>query len=87
MHETQHKLEDVATEAVDYMNLVRPLLTGHHRDWRFILNMDQTPVYFCMMRKKTFDVIGMKTIYIRTSTNDTKHAMVAVMIASDGTAH
>ncbi len=83
-HETKRKPEDVATEAVDYMNLMCPLLTGHHHDRHFILNMDQMPVYFCMMRKKTLDVIGMKTVHIRTSTNDTKRAMVAVTIASDG---
>ncbi len=47
MNDTQRKPEDVTTEAADYMNLMSPLVTGHHRDRRFILNMDQTPVYFC----------------------------------------
>ncbi len=50
----------------------------------FILNMDQTPVFFCMTRKKTLEVIGVKTVHIRTSTNDTKRATVAVTIAADG---
>ncbi len=84
MHETQHKPEDIATETVDYTNLMRPLLMGHHRDRRLILNMDQTPVYFFMMRKKTLDMIGVKTVNIRTSTNNTKHATAAVTIAGDG---
>jgi hypothetical protein len=53
MHQTQRKPKEVAAETLDYMNLIRALLLGPHRDRRFILNMDQTPVYFCMTRKKT----------------------------------
>jgi hypothetical protein len=70
-------------EATDYMNLMRPLLVGPHRGRRFTLNMDQTPIYFCMTRKKTLDVVGIKTIHICTSTNDTKRATVVVTIAAD----
>jgi len=46
--------------------------------------MDQTPVFFCMTWKKTLEVIGVKTVHIRTLTNDTKRATVAVTIATDG---
>ena len=42
------------------MNLMRPFLEGPHRDRRFILNMDQTPVYFSMTAKRTLEVIGVK---------------------------
>jgi hypothetical protein len=45
-HQTQRKPEEDATEALDYMNLIHALLLGPHCDWHFILNMDQTPVYF-----------------------------------------
>ena len=84
-HETQRRPEEVATEAAEYMALVRQLLVGPHRDRRFILNMDQTPAWFSMSRKRTLEVIGVKTVHIRTSTNDTKRVTVAVTIASDGT--
>ncbi len=69
---------------MDYMNLIRPLLLGPHCDRRFILNMDQTPVYICMTWKKTLEVVGVKTFHIRTLTSDTKRATVAVTIAADG---
>jgi hypothetical protein len=84
-HETQRRPEDVAAEASEYMNLIRLLLVGAHRDIRFILNMDQTPCYFAMTWKRTLEVVGVKTVHIRTSTNDTKRATVAVTIAGDGT--
>jgi hypothetical protein len=46
--------------------------------------MDQTPVYFLMNSKRTLDVVGEKTAHIRTSTNDTKRATVAVTITGSG---
>jgi hypothetical protein len=84
-HESQRKPEEIQEEATDYMRLIRLFLIGNHRDPRFILNMDQTPVYFLMNAKRTLELIGKKTIHIRTSTNDTKRATVAVTIAGDGT--
>ena len=84
-HESQHRPEEVAKEAADFMSLMRPILKGPHRDWHYILNMDQTPVYFSMSKKRTLEIAGAKIVYIRTSTNDTKRATVAVTIAADGT--
>jgi hypothetical protein len=51
-HETQHKPDYVALEAAEYIKLMRPFLEGPHRDRRFILNMDQTPVYFSMTARR-----------------------------------
>ena len=50
-HMAQRDPEEVHREASNYMQSVRPLLSGDHRDRRFILNMDQTPVYFSMNRR------------------------------------
>ena len=83
-HISQRKPDEVAAEASDYMDLMRQLVEGPHRDRRFIINMDQTPVYFSMNAKRTLDVVGVKTVHIRTSTNDTKRATVAVTITGSG---
>jgi hypothetical protein len=84
-HESQRKPEEVEGEAKDYMRLIRPFVIGNNRDPRFILNMDQTPVYFLMNSKCTLELIGKKTIHICTSTNDTKRDTVVVTIVGDGT--
>ena len=84
-HVAQRDPEEVQGEASEYMKSVRPLLLGALRDRRFILNMDQTPVYFSMNPSTTLAEIGTKTVHIRSSTNDTKRATVAVTIAADGT--
>ena len=71
-HTSQRPPTEVEGEASDFMKFVRVIVSGGNRDRRFILNMDQTPVFFSMSSKRTYEVIGKKTIHIRTSTNDTK---------------
>jgi hypothetical protein len=65
------------------MRLICTLLFGPHCNQRFILNIDQTPVYSSMSTKRTLEVVGKRTIHIRTSTNDTRRATAAMMIAGD----
>ncbi len=84
-HTSQRPPAEVEGEASNYMQFMHRIVSGHNRDLRFIINMDQTPVYFLMNAKQTYEVIGRKTIHIRTSTNDTKRVTVAVMITADGT--
>jgi hypothetical protein len=50
-HLSQRKPEEVEEEAKDYMRLIHPFLIGSHRDLRFVINMDQTLVYFGMNTK------------------------------------
>ncbi len=84
MHTLQRPPAEVETEALDYMRCMRLIVLGSNRDRHFILNMDQTPVYFSMNAKRMLEVIGKKMIHIRTSTNDTKRVTVAVTIPADG---
>ncbi len=51
----------------------------HHR---WILNIDQTPVYFSMHPRKTLARKGNKTIHVWSSTDDTKRATDAVTITA-----
>ena len=58
MHTSQHPPAKVETEALDYMRFMRRIVLGSNHDCHFILNMDQTPVYFLMNAKCTLEVIG-----------------------------
>jgi hypothetical protein len=60
MHTSQRPPAEVEGEASDFMRFVRVIVSGANRDRRFILNMDQTPVYFSMSSKKTLELIGKK---------------------------
>ena len=70
-HTSQRPPVKVKNKAFDFMQFMRLILSGSNCDWRFIINMDQTPVYFTMNAKKTLEVIGKKTIHIRTLTSNT----------------
>lgn len=83
-HESQRHPDEVKEEAQDFLSEMKKKVVGPHRDKRFIINMDQTPVYFSMEPSKTLELIGRKTVHVRKSTNDTKHATVAVSITASG---
>ncbi len=53
-----------------------------HQD--FILNMDQTPIYQAMDEGRTIDVVGVHTVNLRTSANNSQHVTVAVTITASG---
>ncbi len=57
-HLLQRKPDEVEAEVKDYMRLIRPFIIGPHHDRRFIINMDQTPVYFAMSAKQTLELVG-----------------------------
>jgi hypothetical protein len=84
-HLCQPKPNKVEAEASNYMRLICTLLSGPHCNWCFILNMDQTPVYFSMSTKRTLELVEQKTSHIRTFMNDTRQATVAVTITGNGT--
>jgi hypothetical protein len=84
-HLCQCKPEEVEAKASNYMHLIRPLLFGPHRNRLFILNMDQMLVYFLMSTKKMLELVDKKTINIRTLTNNTRQATMAMTIMGDGT--
>jgi hypothetical protein len=70
--------------ALSYMQFICQIVLSNNRDRRYILNMDQTPVYFLMNAKCTLDLIGKQIVHIHTSSDDTKRMIVAVTIAADG---
>ena len=83
-HESQRHPDEVKEEAQDFLSEMKKKVVGPHRDKHFIINMDQTPVYFSMEPSKTLELIGRKTVHVRKSTNDTKRATVAVSITASG---
>jgi hypothetical protein len=49
-HECQRPPEALRQEAKDFIDFVKPTLTGVNRCERYILNMDQTPIFFTCHR-------------------------------------
>ncbi len=86
-HQAQVLPQTVLSTALDFMETiarpaVSPDLPYRHPD--FIINMDQTPVYFSMHPTKSIDKIGTRTINIRVAKNANMRATVAVCFTASG---
>jgi hypothetical protein len=70
--ESQKDPRVTLAESVDFLQNMHPKLTQtcRHEDW--IINMDQTPIPFTYNARKTLEVVGRRTVFVRKSTCDTK---------------
>ena len=82
MHTSQRVPAKVKSKALDFMLFMRHIVFSMNRDRCFVINMDQTPVYFLMNAKRTLELIK-KTIYICTLTDNKKRVTVAVTTCAD----
>jgi DDE superfamily endonuclease len=83
-----HKSQDLPSkkedEAKAFVNDMIPAVNMPSRDKRFIMNMDQTPVFFSMTPKTTLDECGTRTVNVRTSTGSTLRITAAVGVTAAG---
>jgi hypothetical protein len=59
-HTSQRPPAEVASKALDYIVYMCHIVTSSNRDRHFILNMNQTPVYFAMSAEQTLELITTK---------------------------
>ena len=79
--QTPDTVTGVATDFVDYM---RPVLSAKHRAKRYVLNMDQTPIFLNMGNGKTLAVEGSRTVNGLKATSSTVRGAVALTVTSGG---
>jgi hypothetical protein len=68
----------------DFIASTIPHLQEAGCNQRFIINMDQTSVFFSMMPKTTLQVRGSKTVSVQASSDSTKWITVAVTVTASG---
>ena len=83
-HKAQWHPSEVESEALQFLDVIRPILLEQNRDLDYVLNMDQTPVYHAMDFRGTIDRVGARTINLRTSASDSKRVTVAVTVTASG---
>ena len=83
-HLSQRQPSEMEEIAADFICVKQEKLQMSCRDEAYIINMDQTPVPFLYDPKKTIEVVGQRTIHIRKSTSDTKHATCALSVTASG---
>jgi hypothetical protein len=55
-----------------------------NRDERYVINMDQTPVYFSMTPTTRLEKVGARTVNMRNSSGSTMRVTVAVTVTASG---
>ena len=83
-HISQRQPSEMQEIASDFVRVKREKLHMSCSDEAYIIHMDQTPVPFSFDPKKTIEVVGRRTIYIRKSMTDTKHATCALTVTASG---
>jgi hypothetical protein len=83
-HQAQKSRAVMEQHGQDFISSIVPRLQEFGRDQRFIINMDQTPVFFSMTPKTTLQVRGSKTVSVRASSDSTKRITVAVTVTASG---
>ena len=80
----QRSPDSMRSEAADFMIDARLIVNQPTRHQDFIINMDQTPVYFTLQRGKTLAKRGSRTVHCRKSTDDTRRSTFSFTITASG---
>ncbi len=80
IHTAQRPPDEVHKDAKSQLVLAVPKFVGPTRDPRFVLNMDQTN----NSPGQTIDQCGLRTINMRTGTDDSKRCTVALTVTASG---
>jgi hypothetical protein len=83
-HESQRLPQEVMDEAKGFVSRIIPSANMPNRDKRFIINMDQTPVFFSMVPRTTLQKQGSRSVNVRASSGSTIRVTVAVTVTAAG---
>ena len=83
-HEAQAAPEVHEGKAKAFILTTRTLLQGPHRHKKYIINMDQTAVYFSMTPGTTLEKRGAKSVNVRSSSGSTMRLTACLGVTADG---
>lgn len=83
-HQAQRAPQEMHDEAKFYITGMRPSVSMANRDQKWIINMDQTPVYFSMVPNTTLEEEGARSVNVRSSSGSTMRVTVAVTVTAAG---
>ena len=83
-HECQRPPQAVRQDALDFIRFAQPKVSGVNRSDAYVLNMDQTPIFFDMSTGRTLSAAGERTVNGRTSSSSTLRVTVAVSVTASG---
>ncbi len=81
---SQHNPQEMFDEAIALVQYMHPVLTAPIVDQHYIINMDQTTVYFLMAPRNTLNLRGESTIHIASTDGSTTRVSVNVGVTASG---
>ena len=83
-HEAQKHPRETQDLAEKFVVSTCPFLSQPNRDKRFIINMDQTPIFFSMVPNTTLNRVGERSVNVRSSSGSTMRVTVALTVTAAG---
>ena len=83
-HQAQKHPRETQDLAEKFVVSTRPFLSQPNRDKRFIINMDQTPIFFSMVPNTTLNRVGERSVNVRSSSGSTMRVTVALTVTAAG---
>lgn len=81
---SQRDPQEMADEAREFVAYMRGELSGPEINQDYVINMDQTPIYFSMPPRRTLHLVGESTIPIASTDNSTSRVSVSVTLTASG---
>ena len=81
-HTAQKHFKETEKESKDFIAMVKARLHGQNRE--DIINVDWTPIQYSFHSCTTLDIVGKKTIQVRSSTTDMKCTTFAASVTVSG---
>ena len=83
-HEAQNHPQERQDLVEKFVVATHPFLSQSNRDKRFIIKMDQTPIFFSMVPNTTLNCVGDLSMNVHSSSGSTMHVTVALTVTAAG---
>ena len=84
IHEAQKHLREAQDLAGKFIMTTHPFLSRLNQDKRFIINMDQTPIFFSMVPNTTLNCVGDRSVNVCSSSGSTMRITMALTVTAAG---
>lgn len=83
-HQAQELPEVLAEQALNWIELMRPILSAPNLGQKWIINMDQTPLHLSMHPKRSLNLRGDRSVNGRTTTASGSRYTASIAISANG---
>jgi hypothetical protein len=83
-HTSQAHPQETIDQALQFIAVMRPIVSAPNMEQKWIINMDQTPVFLSMHPTQTLDLQGNSTVNSRRTSDSGSRFTVSLAISANG---